>query len=202
MSKRFSNFNRGMTYVELIVVLSIMGILSATVILNGRDFNKRIEVRNLADEIALKIVEAQKSALAGKIPSSPWYQKISDPVNWKPAYGVCFDLSQNDTFIYFGDFDNSKFYGSGVDCGNTEEEYIKNVNISPGYIISDLKMSNSPVNKLSFVFTRSNSSAFIYSANTPSSGSADHGLIKVESSSDSTIYSTIRIYASGRIEIN
>jgi prepilin-type N-terminal cleavage/methylation domain-containing protein len=69
--------NKGMTYVELIVVLSIAGIIASISLFNYKDFQDRVDMKNLANDIALKIVEAQKSSIAGKIPltgapSSTW----------------------------------------------------------------------------------------------------------------------------------
>ncbi|KKQ07855.1 MAG: hypothetical protein US18_C0006G0001, partial [Parcubacteria group bacterium GW2011_GWB1_36_5] len=57
-SKRIKK-NRGMTYVELIVVLSIFAVMSSIVLFNYGEFQAKVDIKNLASDIALKIVEAQ-----------------------------------------------------------------------------------------------------------------------------------------------
>ena len=57
-----------MTYVELIVVLSIFSVMTSVVLFNYNEFQAKIDIKVLANDIALKIVEAQKSALSGKLP--------------------------------------------------------------------------------------------------------------------------------------
>ncbi|WP_146755300.1 type II secretion system protein, partial [Shigella flexneri] len=75
MIKKILNFKfavrsweRGMTYVELIVVLSIFATISSVVIFNYGAFQDRIDIKNLSSDIGLKIVEAQKSSLSGQLP--------------------------------------------------------------------------------------------------------------------------------------
>ena len=58
--------NKGMTYVELIVVLSIAGIIASISLFNYKDFQDRVDMKNLASDIASKIVEAQKNSISGK----------------------------------------------------------------------------------------------------------------------------------------
>ena len=72
------NCQKGMTYVELIVVLSIFSAMTSVVLFNYGEFQAKVDIKNLASDIALKIVEAQKSSLSGKLPES-------FPVNWKPS---------------------------------------------------------------------------------------------------------------------
>lgn len=203
MFKKFLNFNKGMTYVELIVVLSIMGILSAVVIFNGGKFQKRIATRNLADEIALKIVEAQKSALAGKLPTEWHFEQTENNPLWKPAYGVFLNKTEPHSFIYFTDLLNNEtcddLKKNDNNCGGKLGDPIERFDLDNNYSIGDLTISDTPVNRLSLLFTRPNSNAVIKSENTSSNGG--YGSIKVQSS-DPDIYNIIKVYSSGRIEIN
>ena len=86
--------NKGMTYVELIVVLSIFSIMTSIVLFNYGEFQAKVDIRNLASDIALKIVEAQKSALSGKLPTQ------ATGATWKPSYGVYLNISTPTEFIY------------------------------------------------------------------------------------------------------
>ena len=102
--KTFPTSN-GMTYVELIVVLSIFAVLSTVVIFNYGDFQAKVDIKNLASDIALKAVEAQKSSLNGVLPLAGY-----NPATWKPSYGVYFDMNAPKQFIYFVDLNNSGDY--------------------------------------------------------------------------------------------
>ena len=90
---KIRNFNAGMTYVELIVVLSIFSVLSSVAIYNYGDFQSSVDIKNLASDIALQIVKAQKDSLSGLLP----LQEIK--TDWKPSYGVYFDLSKGATVV-------------------------------------------------------------------------------------------------------
>ena len=92
-----------MTYIELIVVLSIFAVMSSIGLLNYKAFQAKVDIKNLANEIALKFVQAQKEATSGKLPVFSY--PAVDP--WKPSYGLYFDPTDTDTsFIYFVDLDN------------------------------------------------------------------------------------------------
>ena len=101
--------NRGMTYIELIVVLSIFSIISSIVMFNYGDFQSKVDVKNLASDIALQVVQAQKSSLSGLLPPSG-YSAIS---LWKPSFGVYFDIPPSTQFIYFVDLNNLNGYEVG-----------------------------------------------------------------------------------------
>ena len=119
MIKFFKNYkrNQGMTYVELIVVLSIFASLSTVVMFNYNEFQERIDIKNLSSDIALKVVEAQKSSISGRLPPS---QPVGGQ-NWKPSYGVYLDHTPNNKiFYYFTDLDpNVEF--DDYDCSGSGE---------------------------------------------------------------------------------
>src|SRR5687768_3941612 len=111
-SKRGFSRQAGMSYVELIVVLSIFSLLSGVIIYNYGEFQAKVDIKNLASDIALKIVEAQKSSLSGKLPQA----EVSP--DWKPSYGVYFSLLDEDgekSFIYFSDINQDNIF-DGTDC--------------------------------------------------------------------------------------
>jgi prepilin-type N-terminal cleavage/methylation domain-containing protein len=59
----FKNKKAGVTLIELMVVISIFAIISATVIVDYRSFSSSISTQNLADDIALSIRKAQGYAI-------------------------------------------------------------------------------------------------------------------------------------------
>ncbi len=190
-------FNRGMTYVELIVVLSIFSIMSSIVLFNYNKFQAKVDIKNLANDIALKIVEAQKSAMSGKLPA------LSFDPSWKPSYGVYFNTANPKNFIYFTDINNDNFY---TDPGCTGE-CLDNPLINKGNFISSLDLVNPSsdtsrpptINDLTIDFTRPNSNAVISSAGQKITG-IDH--VQITVSSPQGIKAYIKVYPSGRVQIN
>lgn len=193
--------NKGMTYVELIVVLAIFSIMSSIIMFNYQDFQSKIEVKSLANDIALKIVQAQKDAMSGKL--TPNSLDV-----WKPSYGVYFNSSPtevdsdgiplNKEFIYFADLDNSSSYEANAN------EKLGTIFINKKFKISSLQTvcggtPLSPPSELSIVFKRPDSAAVIRSTPCDSITSAS---INLSSLSSSSTNASITIYPSGRIQIN
>ena len=58
--------NRGVTFIELIIVISIFSILAGTLLVNFSRFGRSVTIQNLAQDIALQINDAQKQAIAGQ----------------------------------------------------------------------------------------------------------------------------------------
>lgn len=198
-----------MTYVELIVVLSIFSVFSGMAIFNYKGFQSRVDIKNLANEMALQIVEAQKSALNGKFPLSS--QLPSDPElleQWKPSYGIYFNLSSgpntgSKVFYYFVDSlpQNNEFNHGVYTCPHVGE-CVDRINITKGNFISLIESFNngsySAVSgPLSITFTRPNSGAVFYT-NAPLT--AEYIRITLASPSGTETY--IKIFPSGRVELS
>ena len=56
--KTFPTSN-GMTYIELIVVLSIFAVMTSIVLFDYGGFQAKVDIKNLASDVALQIVQAQ-----------------------------------------------------------------------------------------------------------------------------------------------
>jgi len=94
----------GFTILELIFVILIFAILSTIALANFRVFSARISFENLTQDIALRIVQAQKDAMMGAVNSNFISRDL------KPSYGVYFTTStsttidvSNNQFVYFTD---------------------------------------------------------------------------------------------------
>ena len=122
MMKRFLQFKKklqdekGFTLIELITVFMIMGIMSTILLFNFRTFNGKVQFENISQDIALRIVEAQKSAMTGKLNPNFVGRDV------KPAYGVYFSSAPtagtaNKKFTYFTDIPGVGT-GSGTSTGN------------------------------------------------------------------------------------
>lgn len=141
---------KGMTFLELIVVLGIFGAISATVLFNYSDFSTNVHLQNLAQDIALQIKRAQTDATSGKTPTLSGAQiqnsNVLVPSDWTPSYGVAFNTDTlPNSFIYyfnagyqdtgFEDFDDmaAGSYASG-DCGGVEpqSECLDEISITSG----------------------------------------------------------------------
>ena len=142
---------RGFTLVEMFVVISIFAVMASIVIYKFQDFNKDITLDNLAQDIALRISEAQKTAISGVLASGGGTGLTP------PSYGVHFSsdptAGSNKQFIYFTDTyppasgitpaGNSLYDGiaAGISslCGSTYgAECLSVTSITTGDYISDL----------------------------------------------------------------
>lgn len=198
-----SEYSRGMSYVELIVVLGIFSVLSSVVIFNYRNFQDRVDIKNLASDIALKVVEAQKSSLNGA-------RNSFAPADWKPSYGVYFNSSTasdsdgiilNKKFIYFSDLDNDSSYDGLSSCTTTE--CLDKITITKNNYISriDSYMGSIPtqINPLSVIFKRPDSSAIFVS---PGLLPGFFNYIQITIASPRGETALIKLYPSGRVQIN
>jgi len=191
-----------MTYVELIVVLCIFSVISSMVIFNYGSFQARVNIKNLASDIALQIVQAQKSSLSGLLP--PLAQQSLVISGWKPSYGVYFNpISNNKSFIYFTDLNNDIQY-DGSNCIGVGE-CLNKITITKNNSISGLNVfyqgDSIPhnLNDLTITFSRPNSGAIMRSSTTFTS-SISYIQINIVSPSGAT--AAIKLYPSGRVQIN
>ena len=193
-------YSRGMTYVELIVVVGIFSILSSAVIFNYRGFQARVDIKNLASDVAQKVVEAQNSSLSGKFP--PPLPRYSVGATWRPSFGVYIDKNaDNKSFLYFTDLNNDNLF-EGTACTG---ECIEKVFITKGNSISRLDVfyrndeTAHSFNNLTISFTRPNGAAIIKSSQPLASAIS---YVQITVLSPSSLEAEIKIYPSGRIQIN
>ena len=186
---RIRNFQQGMTYVELIVVLSIFSAITSISMFNYGDFQAKVDVKNMASDIALQIVEAQKSSSAGL-----WDFRATDS-DWKPSYGVYFNSANNQRFDYFSDII--------VDQWFIPEESVRQILITKNNSIEKLEAyygeAPTPLNALAITFSRPDSEAKLYS----SAGVELSGVsyVKITVKSPRGVTSEITVSPAGRIEV-
>ena len=193
-----------MSYIELIVVLSIFSVISSVVVFNYGDFQAKVDVKNLASDIALKIVEAQKSSLSGSLP--PLAQQMQIGPTWKPSYGVYFNLASanpdNKSFIYFSDLNNNAIF-DGSDC--TAVECLNKITITKNNSISRLDVFYQgdtiphSLNDLTITFFRPNSGATIRSS---TSFVLPISYVQITLASPKSPIAIIKLYPSGRVQTN
>ncbi|MDO8509541.1 MAG: type II secretion system protein, partial [bacterium] len=116
----------GLTMIELVVVISIFGILSGTALFKFSSFTDLIASQNLTQNIAFRIRQAQNSAVSGVYPrlaTTPIQQLSPADPNWKPSYGIYFDISTPKQFVYFFDRQSNK----SSDPNDANYDLLKNV---------------------------------------------------------------------------
>lgn len=184
----------GMSYVELIVVLSIFSLLSGIVIYNYGGFQARVDLKNLTSDIALKIVEAQDSSLSGKLPSFAFSEK--------PSYGVYFK-DDDQKFFYFADLNNNEQLDD-VSCTDAIGECLETISIPKNFFIDSIGVLYlnstilSPQNDITINFSRPSSSAVFYTGS-DKHNNVDYVQINVKSPNSQTAF--IKVYPSGRIQL-
>lgn len=193
-----TKLNRGMTYVELIVVLSIFAIMSSIAIFNYGDFQANVDIKNLTSDIALQIVQAQKASLNGVIPPGG-----APSTDWKPSYGVYFNLTNPGQFVYFVDKDNN-----GYNVGGSEDLNV--VQIQKGDTISRIEKctssaclsggSSNVFDSISIYFKRPDSGTSFKTSPSTSVTGSEYVRITVKSPRGKTGF--IEVYPSGRIQVN
>ncbi len=200
---------RGMTYLELIIVLSIFGVVSAIVVFSYKEFQAKVDINNLVNEVALKVVEAQKSATSGKL--SP----LTSDSLWKPSYGVYFDVDTPTQFIYFTDVNNLNgcddpqclpastfpYYSIGGEVTDvitiTRGNFIPTNGIE---VVGTVDTFCPPtINSVSLTFKRPNSAPTI---TTNPSVTCTISYVSITFSSSASATDKLRLYPSGRIQID
>jgi prepilin-type N-terminal cleavage/methylation domain-containing protein len=209
----------GMTLIELLVVLGIFAVLSSVVIFNYGNFQSRIDITNLANDVALQVVQAQNSSIDGtlpiQIPNNPGYP--STP--WKPSYGVYFSSTalpdiigaDNKDFVSFVDLDNTKTFDNGSASGSScTQECLSKYTITKNDYISDISVFyingtfTAGLTNLTVTFTRPDSDATFKSTPTYNSGlSISYFQITVVNpTGQKQTPAYIDLYPSGRVQIN
>jgi len=220
MIKKIRKYNTGMTILELIVVLGIFALLATVSIFNYNGFQSKIDVANLADDIALQVVQAQNASLSGFLPTqTPTTSPVS---SWKPSYGVYFsstataDLNgaDNKHFFYFADLDNKNDYDTST-CSLTATtgECLSKYTITNNNSISSLNIfytdgtdacsTNCPTN-LTITFARPSSGAVVYTSLSTTTPLANSSFKYVEitiTNKQGNASSAIDLYPSGRVQM-
>lgn len=223
MKFQFPKLN-GMTFIELIVVLGIFGAIASTVLFNYRDFSENVNLKNLAQNIALQIKRAQTDAVSGKQPIITDTQLNAGalPFGWKPSYGVAFNIEDGSVegtrrFFYFfnrtdtnnfpdmNDFEGSTYISP---CGSQpDSECLEEIVITGGEFVSgvclgfdDITADNcdgTDSEKVYISFTRPRSNAVIIE----SGGGTAYANAYIEISSPGGPHKRIAIWESGYISI-
>src|SRR3990172_12655861 len=104
--KRSLKNNKGFTIIELVVVFFIMVSILAVVIPGYLEYSTKLDLENLALDVALTIREAQSYGAGSKVSSAGIFDI---------PYGVHFDIRDNPTrLIFYEDTNNNNLYDDSV----------------------------------------------------------------------------------------
>lgn len=126
--------NKGVTAVEILVVLTIAVVTTAVALYNFPNFTQRVRVERAAREMAIKIRTAQQRTLAPK-----QVRKADGTLAIPRGFGIYLDtsLTSNRSYKFFADMDGNDFFNiAGGDV------IIETINLPPDVIITELKISS------------------------------------------------------------
>jgi prepilin-type N-terminal cleavage/methylation domain-containing protein len=200
-------YNKGMTLVELLVVLAIFLIVAGLTIFDYGRFRSSISLQNLADDISLSIRRAQNYAIGvHSSQSSIFYSGYGIHFSTNAPSGIPLSGS-NKSFVIFADVDGDKIYdynsgsassacnGTTLGAGN---ECVDLLSItSSDQILSICNGASCTTGYVDIVFNRPNPDAFIVINGSTSVDSVD---IKVQNN-QSLDTKTISISKVGQISV-
>jgi prepilin-type N-terminal cleavage/methylation domain-containing protein len=131
MWQRNKCHTKGFTIAEVLIVLAIIGFLTASVVAQYRDFDSATVLRNLAYEVALSVREAQVMTIStSNLGGGGVFQTTG-----QNSYGVAFNANAQ-TYTIFNDLDNDNLY-------DAPGELVKLITISQGASITTISEQRS-----------------------------------------------------------
>jgi prepilin-type N-terminal cleavage/methylation domain-containing protein len=133
---------KAFTLIEVVFVITIFAIMASIVLFRFKDFGTKTALDNLTQDVALRIVEAQKSAVSGRL--TPGLAGLDEST--APSYGVFFTSglptdTGNHEFSYFADQNHDGFYNALGSCPSMPvvgNECLSVTSITTGDYVSDI----------------------------------------------------------------
>jgi prepilin-type N-terminal cleavage/methylation domain-containing protein len=189
--KTKASFIRGVTFIELVVVISIFALISTVVLFNFSDFSTSLSLQNISQDIALRIAQAQREAVSGKV--STLQGGFGAPIDYVPKYGVYFssvssassDFNQpGKEFIYFQDLPGSGYIDGKYDadqtsgqlattCSTQSTECLDRTFITTGDRVTSITVDGAVVPEVTIMFKRPFPDAMIYTSAAGGNSQAD-----------------------------
>lgn len=208
-----NKYDRGVTLIELIVVIAIFTIVSSITIFSYSKFNSSLSLQNLADDIALSVRKAQGYAIGVR-----GYNGV-----FGEGYGIHFtansnisDLTagSNKSFVLFANVNGDNSYDhNSPGCGSptASNECLEVLEIKSSDKISEIRAGNHTLNSdgtLNIFFKRPNPEPTFCAKNSGSTacnfgeGNISTVEIKILNDKDPGVYKTITISNNGQISVS
>ena len=149
----FSETSLGFTIVELLIVITIIGVMAGVVWVNYSEFNKVFSLERSANQTAQEIRMVLEKAISVEIPEGAVGE------DFKGGYGVFFEIDQ-DNFIVFIDTNNTGRFNSGDNPIIKEFFFESGVKIKNAQLLGDPNC-NDQKNFRSVVFLPPDPTVFI-----------------------------------------
>ncbi len=198
----------GFTLIELMISVSIIGLITAIVVFNQGDLSDQISLNNVVNEIDLQVREAQVYGISVR-------ERTPSSGDFDISYGVDFNISginnpTNTAFYTFADRGVKNGYFDTFGTCSTAGECIFRHPVSRGNIISQLCVITSTgsetcgLGRVAITFVRPSPSAKIVFFN--SSGSlvtySGHRGVRITLTSPKGKTKSIVVYTTGQVSIN
>ncbi len=215
LSNHKNKYNRGVTLIELMVVIVIFMILTGITIFSYGKFNSSLSIQNLADDIALSVRQAQGYAIGVRDNGSALFSSgygvhlTANPSNIASPY-----LGSTKSFVLFADISDDKAYDQSTStCKSISatNECLEFFSITTADQISAiyLNSSSSPIaatDTLDITFKRPNPEPAFKSCdingNNCSSSTIASVQIKIISPNSPETYKVIKISNNGQISVS
>ncbi len=205
--RKYNFFFKGFTLLELLVSIGIIGLITAVVVFNQKDFSDQVSLSNVANEIDLQIREAQVYGTSVREYSG----------SFSNAYGVSFNIgnngSSNSSFISFVDNQSvNGFYDSPGSCSpGSTSECLGRINLLRGNTITKIcadKTGNPPscspanIGRVDITFLRPSPEAKIFFFNPGGNPFIpNYDSVSIELTSPKGKKMNVKVYTSGQIAV-
>ena len=153
--------NKAFTLVEVMVSVSIVSVIMATVLFNYSNFNNNLTLTSSGQELAIAVRQAQTYGLTVK-------EVTPGGGQFSSAYGIYFDpTGEPSNYYIFADIDGDKKYDIGSGCGSGNTECIEKFSLRNNIKISSICDGSAcppdnSVKMMNVTFLRPNPDAGIY----------------------------------------
>ncbi len=206
-----SKIVRGFTLPEFIVAITIATIILGTLLIGQSTYNDRLVLRNLADDVSLRIFQAQAYGSGVR-------EFSTGSGEFSASYGLTFSLlggGSNTVYLYFADRDGDDVYDGDWSCvTGGANECIERVNILRGVYIQEVCMIINPVSldcgppgtprRIDITFNRPNTEAQIKFFNSGGSEFTNPNMVGARiifRSPSTTATSSVTVLTTGQISV-